>query len=595
MKRTAHSWAIGLATSLILTGLAWSQPVAAPPREKTQNWHGTLQAGPARLRLQFAWQAGDGGGWQGNITSLDQGNIKIPLTSIQFQDGQWTLKAQSVGGSFVGAASEDQQSLQGTWKQNGMEFPLQLKKGLFADADKEAGKLVDAWRGSIDVAGQKLELQVRRLQNEDGEEEVLFDSLTQQAMGVAATLDVDGTDVTLRVPAIMGKFTGKLNDAGDQATGTWEQLGNKFPLELRKVEQAAEATPLERPQNPKKPYPYREEDARFKNSKAGIVLVGTLTLPAEKGPGYPAVVLVSGSGPQDRDESLMGHKPFLVIADYLTRQGIAVLRYDDRGNGASEGEFGTATTRDFADDAAAAVDFLKSHPEVDGGRIGIIGHSEGGLIAPIVASELIPDLAHIVLLAGPGVDGGVILDTQVRAIQEAMGSENEMIGEQGARLAKIVQAIRDNISEEAFARLIEEQLEASQPQDAAAEPEEDEAARLAKNASESLSRLQLQQMSTPWFRYFITYDPIPALEKVSCPVLALNGEKDLQVVVDVNLPAIEAALQRGGNTGSRCVRLAGLNHLFQECTTGSPMEYQMISQTCAPEALEIMAAWIKEH
>ncbi len=591
MKRMACHLAAGWFALGILTGVAWSQPAAAPPQAREQVWHGTLQAGPARLRLLFEWEATEDGGWKGKMTSIDQGNAKIPLTNVTFNDGQWMLEAKSVGGMFLGTRSDDERLLKGTWKQNGMEFPLQLEPGPL----EIATELVDVWQGTIDLAGQELELQVRRLKGKDGAEEVLFDSLTQQTMGIAATLELNGQDMTLRVPSIMGKYTGTLNEAGDRATGTWEQLGNKFPLEFRKVDEPSEAAPLDRPQQPEKPYPYREEDARFENPQAGISLIGTLTLPAEKGGPFPAVVLVSGSGPQDRDESLMGHKPFLVIADYLTRQGIVVLRYDDRGTGESEGVFGTATTRDFAEDAAAAVHYLKSHAEVDANRIGIVGHSEGGLIAPIVASELVPDLAHIVLLAGPGVDGGVILDTQVKAIQSVTGTDNPSIGEQSARLAKIVQAIRDDISADEFAQLVEEQLAASRQEEVAAESEADETARAAKTANEALSRLQLQQMASPWFRYFITYDPIPTLERVRCPVLAMNGEKDLQVIVDVNLPAVEAALERAGNEGSRCVRLPGLNHLFQECQTGSPVEYQMISQTFDPAALEMIADWIKAH
>jgi len=347
---------------------------------------------------------------------------------------------------------------------------------------------------------------------------------------------------------------------------------------LKKVKSAIDKIDVNRPQHPKEPYPYREEFVTVENSKADCTLAGTLTLPKEAGK-YPAVVLISGSGPQDRDETLLGHKPFLVIADHLTRQGVAVLRFDDRGIGESTGDFASATSFDFATDVFQLVKFLKKHKEINPDRIGLIGHSEGGLIAPMVAAKLPGKLAHVVLLAGTGIDGAAILESQSRAMSEASDKATpEEIEEGMEALNKIVQAIKDGLADDDVEKLIKEM--------AADEEDADEAAAMTAG---------MDQMTTPWFRYFIKYDPIPALKKTTCPVLALNGDKDLQVLADLNLPAIEQALKDSGNDDFRCVSLPGLNHLFQECETGSPLEYQSIEETFSIKALEEISDWVLKH
>ena len=413
-------------------------------------------------------------------------------------------------------------------------------------------------------------------------------------MGLKAELEHEGSNVTLKVPAIMATYKGTMNEAMNEVDGTWEQGGLKFPLKMAKSNESLQPEKLNRPQHPKAPYPYREESVRFRNEKADIELAGTLTLPREKGR-FPAVVLVSGSGPQDRDETLMGHKPFLVIADYLTRNGIAVLRYDDRGTAESGGEFSGATSVDFAGDAAAAVAYLKSHDEIDATRVGLVGHSEGGLIAPIVEVDLEAGLAHFVMLAGPGIDGGKILISQSRAMAEALEISEEDIDEQQALMTKLVSGIRSGKSQEEITQLIDELVDAEikkegEKKEGSAEEDDESDASMAE-----VMRAQLGQMKSEWFRYFIDYDPATKIEKVACPVLALNGSKDLQVLPDLNLPAIERALQKGGNKDYRCVELAGLNHLFQHAETGSIAEYQTIEETFSVDALQIMVDWIKSH
>jgi pimeloyl-ACP methyl ester carboxylesterase len=285
------------------------------------------------------------------------------------------------------------------------------------------------------------------------------------------------------------------------------------------------------------------------------------------------VLLITGSGPQDRNESAAGHRPFLVLADYLTRHGIAVLRADDRGFGRSTGTFSTATTADFATDAEAGVAYLRTRREVDANRIGLIGHSEGGMIAPMVAARD-HAIAFIVMMAGTGVSGDDVLVAQNILVAEAMGATHEQAEAQGARiraLTDIVKSEPDNASRE---RKMRELLTGKVP------PAQIDG--------------QIRALNTPWFRYMLTYDPAIALKKVTCPVLALNGELDLQVPPTQNLPAIRAALDAGGNKHVQIEPLSGLNHLFQTAKTGSPLEYAQIEETISPVALDIITRWISK-
>ena len=323
--------------------------------------------------------------------------------------------------------------------------------------------------------------------------------------------------------------------------------------------------------------------------KVEITLAGTLTLPESGGP-FPAVLLITGSGPQDRDETVAGHKPFWIIADYLTRQGIAVLRVDDRGTGKSTGFFKGATSGDFATDVLAGVAYLKSRKEINPRQIGLVGHSEGGLIAPMVAVQS-DDVAFIVLLAGPGVDGSQILLMQGALISRAGGTSEALIKQSrnySKRMHEIVKAEPNN---ERAEKKIREMHAASRA--ALSEELKKETRELAPDLEAQLN-MTIKQILTPWFRYFLIYDPRPALRKVNCPVLAINGEKDLQVPSKENLAAMEQALKAGSNTDDYTLKeLPDLNHLFQHAKTGAPTEYSKIEETFAPEALKIMGDWIK--
>jgi uncharacterized protein len=342
----------------------------------------------------------------------------------------------------------------------------------------------------------------------------------------------------------------------------------------------------ERPQEPASPLPYRAEEVRFRNARAGIELAGTLTLPVAGGP-HPAVVLVSGSGPQDRDETVAGHKPFLVLADHLTRHGIAVLRFDDRGVGASTGDFATATIRDFVGDARAAIEFLQSRKDIDAGRLGLAGHSEGGLVVPLVALEMPGQIACLVLMATPGLPGEQIFYLQDAAEARARGTDEGAIARSRQRKEQMFSVLK----EEPDIRIAAERLRRIMK--AMKLTEEEEAGLAAGGMSlDNLINQQIRLLNNAATRFFLVYDPIPTLSRVAVPVLAITGERDLQVPPAENLPHIRAALESGACPHHLVHELAGLNHLFQTSHTGLPSDYAQIQETIAPVALQMISDWV---
>ena len=436
------------------------------------------------------------------------------------------------------------------------------------------------WNGVLKVQGMQLRLMFHVTKTNDGYSATM-DSPDQGAKGIPMTkATFENQVLTIEMAAAKIEYSGKL-DSGF-VSGTFKQGGMSIPLKLTR--QATEKVEVKRPQNPVKPYPYYSEEVTFVNTKDNISLAGTLTLPKKEGK-YPVVVLITGSGPQNRDEELMGHKPFLVLSDYLTRNGIGVLRYDDRGCFASKGDFKTATTNDFATDVLAAVGYLKTRKDIDLKHIGLIGHSEGGIIAPMVATST-SDVNFIVLMAGTGVSGGDILLKQQEDIGRTNGTD-----EANLQLTKdINKGVYQKISLITDTAKLRSELISYLKSRMKDIPAKD----IPQNIKEEdLLNAQMSAIMNPWMLNFIRYNPAPVLEKVKCAVLALNGDKDLQVCSKVNLPAIENALKKGGNKKYTIKELAGLNHLFQECKTGAPSEYAAIEQTISPIALETMANWIK--
>lgn len=446
------------------------------------------------------------------------------------------------------------------------------------------------WLGALSVYGSELRIVFHVQRADDSSFTAKLDSPDQGAAGIPVdAVTVTGDSVLFSVNVIGGSYEGVLGEGGETMDGQWRQGGAALPLVLKRVEAVPEP---ERPQEPARPYPYDDEEVVYDNPDAeGVRLAGTLTLPRSQGP-HPAVILISGSGPQDRDESLMGHRPFLVLADHLTRQGIAVLRYDDRGTASSTGDFSAATTEDFASDVAAGVDYLRTRAEIDPARIGLVGHSEGGLVAPMVAVAHPEAVSFIVLMAGPGLTGEEIMYLQSGLIARASGAPEEAIAQSRAQQEQLFAVLK----EESDLEVAEERLRALVQASIDGMTEEERAALTASGVDEStVIDRQIRPYLSPWFRYFLRYDPVPALEEVQVPVLAINGEKDLQVPSEENLAAIEAALQRGGNEDVTTIELAGLNHLFQTAQTGAPAEYGQIEETMAPLALHTISDWILEQ
>lgn len=437
------------------------------------------------------------------------------------------------------------------------------------------------WMGRLKVPTGELRIVFHIAVGPDGALTAKLDSPDQGATGIPVdeVTFVNG-HLHLGLSAIAGSFEGDQKADDGPIDGKWTQGGSSFPLVL---EATKDAPQLLRPQEPKPPYPYEAEDVSYLNSKDSVTLGGTITWPRGDSR-VPAVLLITGSGPQDRDETVFGHRPFLILADYLTRQGIAVLRVDDRGVGKSSGDRLTSTTESFARDVLAGVDYLKTRKEINSRQIGLIGHSEGGIIAPMVAATS-HDVAFIVLMAGTGMTGEEILYSQGEAISRIAGAGDSALAAERRTQEKIFAILRQESDTAAMAAKLRPIL-------LAAMSDSTRSAGVDSSAMAKAVDMQIQQVTSPWFRFFLTYDPRPTLKKVKCPVLAINGEKDLQVPSKLNMPEIESALRAGGNKHLAFEILPGLNHLFQTATTGSPDEYAKIEETMSPTVLKIMGDWI---
>lgn len=433
------------------------------------------------------------------------------------------------------------------------------------------------WTGTLNVQGTELPL--------------VF-NFTKTSTGFEATMDspkqgVKGIPVD-EVTFITKKLTVEVKAAGIKYEGEWktdtEITGNfiqgtfSAPMNLTKG-----VVEIIKPQEPAKPYPYYSEDVQFTNAKENISFAGTLTLPKKEGK-FPVVVLISGSGQQNRDSEILGHKPFLIISDYLTRNGIAVLRYDDRGAGKSKGDPTLSTSADFANDARAAIEYLRTRKEINSNKIGIIGHSEGGMIAPMIAAND-KNIAFIILLAGTGVAGDVLLVDQNYEVGKLNGLNEEQLNE-----AKVSNKnIYGIVKAEGSLDEVKKNLTAFFESEISKIPE---AERPSKMEIETSIKQQVDGIATPWLRYFLSYDPKVNLKKVKCPVLVLNGEKDIQVTSKLNTQAIVNALKEGGNKNVKLQIFPGLNHLFQHCTTCNVAEYGQLDETFSPEVLKTMSDWI---
>jgi pimeloyl-ACP methyl ester carboxylesterase len=445
---------------------------------------------------------------------------------------------------------------------------LAMTTGL-ATADP-APSISGDWDGALQINTIKLRM-ILHIETVSGARTGTLKSVDQGgAMMTLSNIALDGDKVSFAISQVGASYEATLTAGGQSMSGTFTQNGNALPLAFTRRAAGAGEPVLNRPQEPHPPFPYRTEDVTY-GGAGGVKLAGTLTMP-QSGGAFAAVILIAGSGPHDRDEAIFGHKPFLVLADYLTRQGIAVLRSDKRGIGQSTGNYAAATSEDFASDTESAVAYLKTRPEIDPKKIGLLGHSEGGLIAPMVAAKD-PSVAFIVLMAGPGLRGDAIIMAQRRLIAEAMGAPKDKLDAGDAVQREILDAVVNAQSPDEARAKARTVLVAAEP-----------------NAPEATIDAQVAGLTSPWYRFFLTYDPAPTLKQVRCPVLALNGSKDLQVPPLEDLRAIEQALPDAAT-----VELPDLNHLFQTAKTGSPSEYGDIEETIAPVALSTIAIWIETH
>jgi len=450
----------------------------------------------------------------------------------------------------------------------------------FSQNQELIGKIKGSWSGPMKVGSAELTLVLNITVDEKNNFVVTIDSPDQGVNGIAtSTVTITRDSLIVKSKILMGTYLGAFDENFSTLKGNWKQSGMTLPLDLH---HSFEKYSVKRPQEPKPPYPYLEREVIVKNENAKIELSGTLTIPEKGGP-FPAVILITGSGAQNRNEELMGHKPFLVLADYLTRKGIAVLRCDDRGFGKSTGTFSTATILDFATDVSAAIEFLKTQKEIDTTKIGLAGHSEGGLVAPIVASER-KDVAFLVLLAGPGLTGERILLMQAAIINRKAGLNDKELASDNLLRMKIYAAIKKNSDNEKATVKVKALFRSAKKKN----PNEKGLSQLDENQI----GLFIQQCTTPWFRNFLVLDPIDYLSKIHCPLLALNGSLDVQVPAKENLEAIEKALIFGGNSSYTLEEIPGVNHLFQQAKTGNVDEYSKIEETMSPEVLEKIATWI---
>ncbi len=558
-------------------------PASTTPRAPATlegHWAGTLKAGDAALHLILHITKSADGQLHAKLDSLDQAVYGIDATGVTHTESSITFEVPNAGASFEGKLTTTRQSLEGTWSQNGLAIPITFHR----EAPGAAGRKSDAiftsegtWQGALETPGLRLRLQLHITHDDKKQLVAALDSLDQGVSGMpAAKVSQKESTLNFEIPGVGGAYEGTISANKDAITGTWMQSDVPQKLNFIRQDQPLE---LSRPQNPVKPYPYVEDDITFPNAKANIALAGTRTTPRTAGP-FPTILLLAGSGPHDRDETLAGHKPFLVLADALTRNGYAVFRYDKRGIANSNGDYASATTEDFASDAEAAIAFLKTRSDLNMKKFGIIGHSEGGIIAPMLAVRNPQQISWLVLLAAPGLKGEETLLLQSKLIAQASGLSDTQISASLAFDRQAYYLVRQEHDTAALEKKLNDLVRVSGMSTALPPP-----------ALQS----QIRLISSPWFRYFLDYDPAATLKKVTCPVLALDGDKDLQVPSKENLPVIQAALEAGENKSYEVAEMPGLNHLFQRTETGAPSEYGVIQETFSPEAINKILAWIAAH
>jgi len=436
--------------------------------------------------------------------------------------------------------------------------------GQAQDMDNSQDPYPGFWLGTMEVTDQmRLQMAYQIEKDENGTYTAKLNVIEQRAFDIPMdACEIDGDSIQIRLDAEGIVYKGAYSPGEDLIFGSYSQGGGTFALDLSRVDRLP--LEVERPQTPLRPFPYEEEEVKFENTKAGIFLAGTLTKPKD-GKNLTAVVLVAGSGRNDRNETPMGH--FLLLSDYLTRHGYAVLRYDKRGVGESEGDYGAATTYDFADDTKAAMDYLRMRPEINARSIGIIGHSEGALIAPIIAARSKEEVAFIIMMGGVGIKGSELLLLQSSKMAVITGIPEEEFAET-SRMNRILYEIAGSTDSDSVV------------------------AQKLREANPGIENSNYNGLLMPWFRTFLSLEPDVFLSKVTCPVLAINGEMDIQCPPQENLAAIEQSLKKAGNNSYVVQTIQGVNHLFQTSDSGSPFEYEQIAEIISPNTLELIREWM---
>ena len=439
------------------------------------------------------------------------------------------------------------------------------------------------WYGTLDAMGQQLPL-VIHLQDSAGYWTGTMDSPKQKAYGIEMNkVEVNGMNLVFSIDKLNASYQGSLSDSLGIG-GTFKQ--GAFKAHLSFSQREVEVTESRKKQDPSEPYPYLQEEVEVLNVEGGFTLRGTLTHPDGASTiKIPCIILITGSGPQDRNEEILGHRPFLVLADQLTRAGYCVLRLDDRGAGKSEGTFTGATSVDFAQDISAALEFAKGISYIDNQRIILMGHSEGGMIANMVAVNH-PEVFGVISLAGPGVLGATLLMEQQELIAKSLGATKNELKEMRAFSADFFPLLTmDSLTivakkTEAFLRNYVRRSK--------------EFKRSSKDEQETWITQNMDAYVNPWMIYFLNYNPEIDLKKITCHYLALNGSTDLQVPSSMNLNAINANCNPGEGKVKKIIELQGLNHLFQPSATGSPTEYGSNEITFDESAIKEILAFIEE-
>ena len=564
----------------ILLGTVTTFSIASPD-PIADSWHADLTIPTGTLSLIFTITEGDDGNLAATMESPDQApGQQIPISEITMVDEHLSIKIAIIGASIEADWDDEAQHWAGTFSQ-GMNLPIIIKRGI-PDNKPTIEGLDGDWKTTISRNGVDLRIILHINTTERGTIAKL-DSPDTMAMNVPVSdLAKDGDQISYTIKVIEGHFSGTLTDT-DTIVGTWIVAGqDDVALTYTRADATDEPVVRNRPQVPTEPFGYSVEEITYENTQTnGVTLAGTLTLPEGDGP-FAAAILISGSGPQDRNETVFGHQPFLVLADHLTKQGIAVLRYDDRGVAKSTGDYSNATSADFATDANAAFAYLLSRDDINHNAIGFVGHSEGGLIAPIAIQDNTSNentIAYMVMLAGPGTSSQQIARSQNRLMALSQGASEEDIAKSEKINSKITKAVAESTSTDDAKAKIRELLTPQAIEDL--------------GINKAQIELIVAQNSSPWIRYFLGYDPANFLPQITIPILALNGELDIQVPAQENLAGLRHLLK--DHPDATITELPGLNHMFQHATTGALGEYNDIEETFAPEAMTIIADWINER